>query len=53
MKDETKEMLKLVIRTLNSITVNGRDNMDMLLGSIITLERLINEPAEGETENGG
>ena len=52
MKEETKKMIELVIRTLNSITVNGRDNMDMLLGSIITLERLITVSEEESADNG-
>lgn len=38
-----------VIRTLNRISVSGRQNLDMLLGSMIALERLRNELAERES----
>lgn len=38
-----------VIRTLNKVSVSGRQNLDMLLGSMIALERLRNELAERES----
>ena len=35
------DTLKAVINTLNQVTVNGRMNMDRLLGSIIALEKVV------------
>ena len=35
------DTLKAVVNTLNQVTVNGRANMDRLLGSIIALEKVI------------
>lgn len=35
---ETTRLIKMVISTLDSIEVKGRDNLDMLLGSINALE---------------
>lgn len=51
MNESDKSMLSLVINTLNSISVKGKDNLDMLLGSIIALEKLLNGEKE-DTENG-
>ena len=36
-------MLEKVIATLNAIEVHGKDNIDMLLGCILTLEQLDRE----------
>lgn len=33
-------MLKQVIETLNQVEVKGKENMDMLLGCILTLEAI-------------
>ena len=35
------ETLKAVINTLNGVSVNGRENMNRLLGSIVALEKLL------------
>lgn len=40
-KNELKTNLMTVRNTLNAVTVSGRDNLDHLLASIMTLERLI------------
>lgn len=46
-----KALMLQVINTLNSISVSGRDNMDKLLGVIMTLEAGLNPPkAEEKTE---
>lgn len=56
MNESTKQTIEKVIRTLDQITVNGRNNMDMLLGCILTLEKLCKdvttETAEVEADNG-
>lgn len=44
-----KEVIKRIIFTLNNITVSGRDNMDKMLGVIMTLETALNPPAAEET----
>ena len=47
MSESNKQTIAAVIRTLNSISVRGKDNIDMLLGSILALEGMLNE-AESE-----
>ena len=49
MNDSTKQAILAVIRTLNQISVSGKDNLDMLLASIMTLEAAV---AEGGENNG-
>lgn len=44
------ETIKAVVNTLNQVTVNGRMNMDRLLGSIIALEKVIATIEEGKKE---
>lgn len=44
------DTLKAVVNTLNQVTVNGRMNMDRLLGSIIALEKVIATIEEGKKE---
>lgn len=51
MSESNKQTLVAVIRTLNSISVRGKDNIDMLLGSILALEGILNE-TESEAQNG-
>lgn len=46
MSEENKKKLQALIQTLNLIEVHGKDNLDMLLGCILTLESL----AKGESE---
>lgn len=41
-----KEKLELVLRTLDRISVTGRDNLDMMLGCMMTIEQII----KGEEE---
>lgn len=47
-QDQIKSSIMAVINTLNTVEVKGRDNMNRLLGSIVTLEKLA---AELEKEN--
>lgn len=37
------EKIKIVLTTLNTITVSGRKNLDCLLGSMQVLEQVIKE----------
>ena len=53
MREETKQLIEAVIRTLNRISVNGSHNLDMLLASIQALEKILNESEEGEAKDGG
>lgn len=39
----TTEKIKIVLNTLNTITVSGRKNLDCLLGSMQVLEQVIKE----------
>ena len=49
--DEIISTLNAVINTLEQVTVNGKMNMDRLLGSIITLERCVAQiQSQKETE---
>lgn len=52
MKEETKQLIEAVIRTLNRISVNGSHNLDMLLASIQALEKILNESEMEEIEDG-
>ena len=38
---ETTRLIKMVVSTLDNIEVKGRDNLDMLLGSINALESVV------------
>lgn len=48
------EFLKTLLSSLNGIEVKGRANMDILLGCIMAVERMINkieaEETTGESE---
>ena len=46
MKESTKSLINGVITTLNCVTVNGKSNLDMMLGCILALERAIQEEEE-------
>jgi hypothetical protein len=50
-----QEIIKSLIITLNKISVNGEENMDMLLGCIQTLKNLLETikkaQEKGATEN--
>lgn len=55
MNESAKKTIEAVLRTLDAVTVSGRKNMDMLLGCILTLEKLVNdseEASEKEADNG-
>lgn len=41
--NESKKDIELVYKTLNKIEVRGKENLDMLLGCMLTLEKLIKE----------
>lgn len=43
---DNKELLRLIIRTLETIEVRGRENLDKMLGCIIRLERMANDIAD-------
>lgn len=47
MNESAKTKIELVINTLNSINVKGKDNLSFLLGSIQTLEALLREEKDG------
>lgn len=47
MKD-SKQIIEGVIRTLDQITVSGRNNLDMLLGCILALEGVLKEEAKDD-----
>ena len=46
------EKLNLVVYTLNNIEVKGKDNMDKLLGCILTLEEIEDEIKKSKVEEG-
>jgi hypothetical protein len=46
MNESAKKTIQAVLRTLDAVTVSGRQNMDMLLGCILTLEKLANDSEE-------
>lgn len=48
-----KNILPAVIKTLETISVSGKDNLGKLLGCISALESLLVEPAEKEEQHGG
>lgn len=45
-----QQILRAVIRTMNNISVKGQENLDMLLGCIMTLERVVSEMDAKETK---
>lgn len=45
-----KEKLDLVLRTLDKISVTGRNNIDMMLGCMMILEQIIKEEQEAEND---
>lgn len=45
-----KEMIQVIINTLESVEVHGSDNMSKLLGCINALTQIINQ--EGNQEDG-
>ena len=47
-----KNRLASVINTLNEIEVRGKDNLDMLLGCILTLETLAEEDTTEVVDDG-
>lgn len=49
MSEENKKQLQHVLQTLDLIEIHGKENMDMLLGCILTLEKLVKE----DNPNGG
>ena len=56
---EINVRLRMVLSTLDGITVSGRDNLDRLLGSIQEIERIVNvlenaaPPEPGKEEDNG
>lgn len=49
--DEQITQLRAVLRTLDAIEISGRQNLDRLLGCMITLEKVIKamDEKKGET----
>lgn len=50
-EERMEEKLKAILGTLEKIDVRGRDNMDRMLGCMLTLEQMIHnleKPEEGE-----
>lgn len=45
---EIKKAIQMTINTLNTIDVKGRENLNHLLGSILTLENINNRLDEPE-----
>lgn len=43
MKDSTRKSIEAVIKTLDSVAVSGKNNLDMQLGCILTLEKVLRE----------
>jgi len=46
-----EDTIQKVINTLNTITVNGKQNLDRLLGCIMALERVLSEMHNKQTED--
>lgn len=49
MSESEKKTVEVVINTLNSVSVMGKANLDMQLGCILALEKLL---AQGSEDNG-
>ena len=47
-KMEVKQTIINVLNTLNGIEVSGRQNLDRLLGSMVALEKVIDELSKQE-----
>lgn len=50
MNESVKRAIHAVLMTLDQITVSGRDNLDMMLASMMTLEKLLNDGQEEQTD---
>ena len=48
MNSEARKTIEAVIKTLNCVSVSGKPNMDMLLGSILALEKLLKDDPQEE-----
>ena len=46
-----EDTIQKVINTLNTITVNGKQNLDRLLGCIMALERVLSEMHSKQAED--
>lgn len=51
MNESNKQIILTVINTLNNISVSGKDNLDLLLASIMALENILKE-AQNEVLDG-
>lgn len=45
------EIMKKMLNTMNKIEVNGKENLDMLLGCMMTVEQIINALEGDENAN--
>ena len=53
LSEANKKQLDLVLKTLDRIELHGKDNLDMMLGVMLALEKLgQDEPIEQEENNG-
>lgn len=50
MNEETRNTLRRVVFTLEQIDVRGKGNLDHMLGAIMTLEQIINQPEEAKDD---
>ncbi len=46
-----ENQLRNILNTLNQIEVRGQENLDMLLGCILTIEKIIAENKQQEAQN--
>ena len=46
MKESSRKTIEAVLKTLDSVTVHGKNNMDMVLGCILALEKILREEDE-------
>lgn len=55
MNGSTRSTISAVIKTLNLVSVTGRDNLDMVLGCILALEKTLREeePVSGILDDHG
>ena len=48
MNEDHKQTINAVIRTLESVSVSGKENLNMLLASILALEKLLHDEPKQE-----
>lgn len=53
MSEANKKQLDLVLKTLDRIELHGKDNLDMMLGVMLTLEKVIKEDDHAVLDSDG